>query len=353
MTTLTLLELANACGASLEGNAALRIRGPASLRDAESDEISFCAHARFRTELDSTRAGAVLVSREMEVQRKDLALLRCNHPSRAFGVLVELFAPPPERPAPGVHASAIVDPTALLGEGVSIGPLCHIASGARIGARTVLRARVEIGADSVVGEDSELFPGVVLYSRVQIGSRCTLHAGSVFGSDGHGFEPSAQGWVKIRQCGTVVVEDDVEVGANCTVDRARFGVTRIGRGTKIDNLVHIGHNVVIGASSMIVAQVGIAGSTRLGSRVVLGGQAGVSGHLELGDGVQVGGGSAVTSSWHEPVELWGYPARPLKETLRGMAFVARGEILTKRVRELEQRLDALTQQAPNSNQESR
>ena len=172
MTLRTLIDLANACGASLEGDALRRIRGPASLRDAMSDEISFCAQPRFRPELERTRAAAVLVPRAMSVARKDLALLRCDNPSRAFSTIVELFAPPPTAAAAGIHPSAVVEPGAILREGVSIGPLCHVARGATIGARTILRARVEIGEDSSVGEDCELFPGVVLYPRVSVGSRC-------------------------------------------------------------------------------------------------------------------------------------------------------------------------------------
>ena len=341
MTTRTLIDLARACGASLEGDASRLIRGPATLRDARPDEISFCANPKFRAELERTEAAAVLVPRDMQVERKDLALLRCDDASRAFTAVVHMFAPQQTPPATGVHASAVVDPSAVIGPGVSIGPLCHVGKGVRIGARSVLRAQVEIGEGCEIGEDCELFPGVVLYDRVQIGARCVIHAGCVFGSDGHGFEPRKEGWVKIPQCGTVAIEDDVEVGANTTIDRARFGATRIGRGTKIDNLVHIGHNVVIGPGSMIVAQVGISGSTRLGRGVVVGGQVGITGHIELGDGVRVGGKSGVINSWPAGVELWGFPARPLKETLRIMAHAARAEELTKRVRELEQRLKNL------------
>ncbi|MEO6711054.1 MAG: UDP-3-O-(3-hydroxymyristoyl)glucosamine N-acyltransferase [Planctomycetota bacterium] len=341
MTTRTLIDLASACGASLEGDATRAIRGPASLRDARSDEISFCAHPRFRPELERTQAAAVLVPRDMQVERKDLALLRCDNSSRAFTTIVRLFAPPRAKSSPGVHPSAVIDPSAELGPDVSIGALCHVGPRARIGARSVLRPQVEIGEGSQLGEDCEVFPGVVLYEGVMIGSRCVIHAGCVIGSDGHGFEPRPEGWVKIPQCGTVSIEDDVEIGANSAIDRARFGVTRIGRGTKIDNLVHIGHNVVIGPDSMIVAQVGISGSTRLGRGVVVGGQAGISGHLELGDGVRVGGGAAVVDDWPAGTEVWGFPARPFKEAVRAMAHAARAEQLTKRVRELEQRLKKL------------
>ena len=343
MTTRTLIDLASACGASLEGDGTRTVRGPASLRDAGSDEISFCAHPRFRADLERTRAAAVLVPRDMLIERKDLAILRCDDSNRAFTTVVRMFAPARSAALPGVHASAVVEAGVELGANVSIGPLCHIGKGARIGPRTILRAQVEIGEGALLGEDCEVFPGVVLYEHVQVGARCVIHAGCVIGSDGHGFEPRKEGWVKVPQCGTVAIEDDVEIGANCAIDRARFGVTRIGRGTKIDNLVHIGHNVVIGPGSMIIAQVGISGSTRLGRGVVVGGQAGISGHLELGDGVRVGGGSAVVDDWPAGVEIWGFPARPFKETVRNMAHAARADELVKRVRELEKRLKQLEQ----------
>ena len=341
MTTRTLIDLANACGASLEGNAALAIRGPANLRDASPDEISFCAGPRYRAELQRTHAAAVLLPRDMPVERPGLALLRCDDPGKAFSVVVALFAPRFEPQAPGVHPSAVVDPSCELGVGVSIGALCHVGARTHIGARTILRAGVELGEAVQLGSDCELFPRVVVYPGVQLGSRCVVHAGTVLGSDGHGFEPTSRGWVKVAQSGSVVIEDDVEIGANTTIDRARFGVTRIGRGTKIDNLVHIAHNVVIGEGSMIIAQVGIAGSTRLGRAVVLGGQAGLAGHIEIGDGVRVGGQSGVIASVPAGVELWGTPARPIKETLRTMAHANRAAKFERRVHDLERRLGEL------------
>jgi len=341
MSTRTLHSLATACGASLEGNAALAIRGPANLRDALADEISFCGAARFRAELERTRAGAVLLPRDMTVERKDLALLRCDDPSKAFSQVVALFAPQYQRPAPGVHPSAVLEAGCELGEGVSIGAQCHVGARVRIGARTILRAGVELGEGVQIGADCELYPRVVLYPGVQLGARCVVHAGAVLGSDGHGFEPTARGWVKIAQSGSVLIEDEVEIGANTTIDRARFGVTRIGRGTKIDNLVHIAHNVVIGENSMIIAQVGIAGSTRLGRGVVLGGQAGLAGHIDVGDGVRVGGQSGVTASVAAGQELWGTPARPIKQTLRTMAHANRAAKFEQRVQDLERRLAEL------------
>jgi UDP-3-O-[3-hydroxymyristoyl] glucosamine N-acyltransferase len=346
MTTRTLFELAQACGATLEGDGSRSIRGPASLRDAGEDEISFCGSAKLSRELERTRAAAVLVPHEFPVARRDLALLRCAQPSRAFDAVVRLFAPPPPAAPAGIHPSAVVEPGVELGLGASIGPLCHVGRGARIGARTVLRGRVSVGEGAVLGADCELHPGVVLYPHVRLGERCILHAGAVLGADGHGFEPTPQGWVKVPQGGTVIVEDDVEIGANTTIDRARFGATRIGRGSKLDNLVHIAHNVVLGEHGMLVAQVGVAGSTRIGRGVVIGGQVGIAGHIELGDGVQIGGGAGVTRSFPQGVELWGYPARPIQEALRGMAFVSKGESVLRRLRDLEARVAGLPAGGP-------
>jgi UDP-3-O-[3-hydroxymyristoyl] glucosamine N-acyltransferase len=219
--------------------------------------------------------------------------------------------------------------------------MCTVGAGARVGEDVVLHAQVALGRDVRLGTGSELFPMVVVYDGVQIGERCLIHAGCVLGSDGHGFEPSAQGWVKIPHTGTVVVEDEVEIGANTTIDRGRFGATRIGRGAKIDNLVQLGHNVIVGEGAMIVAQVGIAGSAVIGARAVLGGQVGVGGHVRLGDRVQVGGQSGVFGDVPAGEIVLGHPARPRTEALRNMAQAARVPGLVEKLRRLEGRVAEL------------
>jgi UDP-3-O-[3-hydroxymyristoyl] glucosamine N-acyltransferase len=342
MTHRTLSELAQICGATLQGDPARIVTGCAALREAQPDQVSFFAHPRYRRDLEATRAGAVLVQKGSEIPRQDLALLWCDDPSRAFSDVIRTFAPERPRPEPGVHPSAVVHPSAHLGLGISVGALCTVGPRARLAAGVVLHEHVVVGADASVGEASELFPMVVLYPQVAVGARCLVHSGAVLGSDGYGFDPGPKGWSKIPQCGTVVVEDEVEIGANCTIDRGRFGATRIGRGAKLDNLVHVAHNVVVGEHALLIAQVGIAGSARIGKRAILAGQVGVNGHVEIGDGARVAGQSGVTSDVEPGLEVLGNPARPRLEALRSMANAGRVGELLERVKELEKRVQELT-----------
>ena len=327
MAERTLSEIAEICGATLVGDGRRCVVGPAGLAEAGPEEVSFLADERYRTQLRETRAGAVIVQPGTEAPREDLALLCCEDPNTAFSAVVRLFAGEEHAAPPGVHPSAVVHPAVELGAGVSIGPVCTVGEGARIGDDVVLHA------------------GVVIYPGVRIGARCTIHAGAVIGSEGFGFEPSKDGWEKIPQCGTVVLEDDVEVGANATIDRARFGATLIGRGVKIDNLVHIAHNCVIGPGAMLCAQGGTAGSVHLGARVILAGQVGISGHITIGDGARVGAKSAVFGDLAGGAEYLGYPARPRAQALRGMGAPRRLTRLVKRVEELEARIARMEEDA--------
>jgi UDP-3-O-[3-hydroxymyristoyl] glucosamine N-acyltransferase len=297
------------------------------LAEAGPEEVSFMADERYRSQLERTRAGAVIVKPGIDAPREDLALLRCADPNSAFSAVVSLFAGPEHAAVPGVHPSAVVHATAELGAGVCVGPTCSVGGGARI------------------GEDSILHAGVVVYPGVRIGARCILHAGAVIGSEGFGFEPTETGWERIPQCGTVVIEDDVEVGANATIDRARFGATRIGRGAKLDNLVHVAHNCVIGAGALLCAQTGMAGSVRVGARAIMAGQVGISGHLEIGDGARVGAKSGVFGDLAGGAEYLGYPARPRAKALRGMAAPQRLARLSKRVEALEARIASMEGEA--------
>jgi len=340
MITRTVSELAEICGATLEGDGARRLVGPAALAEAAPDQISFLGHPRYVDQLERTRAGAVLVSRELACPRADLPLLRCDNPSRAFTRVIEAFLPESDRARPGVAPSAVVAPDVRLGEHVSVGPRCVIEAGAVLGERVVLRPGVVVGARAEVGAESILHPGVVLYPGVRVGRRCVIHAGAVLGSDGFGFDPTPEGWEKIPQCGSVVVEDDVEIGANTTIDRGRFEATTIGRGVKIDNLVHVAHNVRIGEHSLLIAQVGVAGSCHIGRRVVLAGQVGIAGHVELGDGVRISAQSGVNKDLSDG-DWFGSPVRPQKEGLRIQAALPKLPDALRRIRELEARLAEL------------
>jgi UDP-3-O-[3-hydroxymyristoyl] glucosamine N-acyltransferase len=344
MTHWTLEELARLCGAELEGDGTRVVEGPASLREAGPRHVSFFAQPRYRAELEATRAAGVLVPAGTRLERAGPALLVCKDPSAAFTRVVGAFVVPEPAPEPGVHSSAVVDPRARIHADASIGPLCRVAADCELAAGVRLVSGVHLGRGVRVGERSVLHPGVVIYSDCAIGARCTIHAGTVIGADGFGFEPSREGWQKIPQVGNAVVEDDVEIGANVTIDRGRFGATRIGRGAKIDNLVQIGHNVVVGEGVLLIAQTGIAGSTRIESRAILAGQVGVQGHITIGAGARIGGQAGVFGDVPPGEEWTGYPARPHRESLRSLAEVQRLPKLVARVRELELRLQRIEEE---------
>lgn len=341
MTQILLSELAEVCGADLEGDGGQQITGPASLLEAGPGQISFLAHPSYRSQLEHTGAAAVLLGRDIEVERSDLAVLRSDNPGQAFTRVILAFSPEDPLPEPGVHPTAVVDPAAHLAEDVHVGPGCVIGPGATVEAGAILDAQVVVGSHCRVGRGTRLYPRVVLYPRVELGERCVIHSGTVVGADGFGFEYTPSGWEKTPQCGNVVVEDDVEIGAGCTIDCARFGSTRIGRGTKLDNLVHIAHNVQVGQSCVIVAQVGIAGSTRVGNGVMIGGKGGLTGHIEVGDGARIGAASVVLKDVPAGEEHVGYPAGPKPEMVRSWHQLKKLGDLQKRIRGLEQQLAEL------------
>jgi UDP-3-O-[3-hydroxymyristoyl] glucosamine N-acyltransferase len=268
-------------------------------------------------------------------------LLVTPNPYLAFARVIDLFFPPPEPEAPGISPAAIVDPAAEVSERATVHPGATIGPRAKVGPGCVVHPGAYVGADAVVGADSVLHANVVLYPETEIGERVILHAGAVIGSDGFGFAPDGGENVKIRQVGRAVIEDDVEVGANCTVDRAVLGETRIGRGTKIDNLVQIGHNVRIGERCLIVAQVGISGSSTVGNAVRLGGQVGVGGHIHIGDGAEVGAKSGVVDVIGPGAKVLGLPAIPLSDAKKSMLAVRQLPQMRKELRALRKTVEAL------------
>ena len=248
----------------------------------------------------------------------------------------------------GIQETAVIAPGVDLGEGVAIGPNCVIESGAIVGARTQLRANVYIGHASSVGEDGLLHAGVCLRERVQIGDRAILHCGAVVGSDGFGYVQTEGRWTKIPQVGAVEIGDDVEIGANVTIDRARFGKTIIEDGVKIDNLVQVAHNVRIGAHTALAAQVGIAGSTTVGSHVQMGGQAGVAGHVSIGDRTGIAGGAGVTKDIPSDTFVSGFPAIPHAKATKLQAHVSRLPVLKKTIATLEARIRELEEKSKDA-----
>ncbi len=333
---MQLVEIASLCNGRLEGGEpTLKIKGVGSLAEAQLGDISFLSNPRYNQQLADTQASAVLVRMDWEGAHT-CALIRVEDPNRAFAMVAGALAPPPLTYPPGVHASAVIDPTAQVGKDVHIGPHCVVEAGASIGDQSILLAGCYVGHGAIIGEACRLHAHVSVRPHCVLGSRVWLHDGSVIGSDGFGYAPSKDGsWEKIPQLGNVVVGDDVEIGANVTIDRARFGSTRIGNGVKIDNLVQIAHNVQIAPNTVMAAQVGISGSTRIGADVQLGGQAGLAGHLEVGDGAVVGAQAGVTKSVAPRTFVSGYPAMDHKRAMLLQAHLGKLPDLRKRVQALE------------------
>ncbi len=330
----SLAELAERIGAEVAGDPGRQIGAIRTLELAGHDDLSFLISARYLEAARASRAGALLVGPKSPELAFDRLVAR--DPSQALATLIELFHPaPPHRP--GIHPTAVVDPEAAIDDSAEIGPYAVIERGARVGAGASVRAHAVIGAGSSVGVGAVIHPHVVLYPGVAIGRGTIVHAGSVLGADGFGYASSEAGHRKIPQVGGVEIGSEVEIGALSAVDRALLGTTRIGDGTKIDNLVQVGHNVEVGRHSILCGQVGIAGSARLGDGVVLGGQSGVGGHLELGHRVQVASKSAVYDSVAAGETVAGIPAAPIGRWRRRQALVARLEEIWKRLRALERR----------------
>jgi UDP-3-O-[3-hydroxymyristoyl] glucosamine N-acyltransferase len=338
----TLGEIASRVGGTVAGDAGRKVDGVQPLDLAGPEHLSFLAHPRYRTAAESSRAGAILVRAADRVPGRDLIVV--ENPYTALAAALGLFHPP-GRPVPGVSPHAVIAGTATLGAGVSIGPIVTVGEGCTIGDGSVLMPGVVLGDWVEVGRDTVLHPGVVVYARSVIGDRVVIHAGSVVGSDGFGFGEEEGGRAKIPQVGIVKIEDDVEIGACTTIDRATFGATVIGCGSRIDNLVQIAHNVVIGAGSVLVAQTGVAGSTRLGRSVVMAGQSGAAGHLTIGDRAIIGARAAVLRDLEPGAFVLGYPATDHRDWKKAQVTFARLPDLLRRVLKIERSLDALGRRA--------
>jgi UDP-3-O-[3-hydroxymyristoyl] glucosamine N-acyltransferase len=333
---LTLQEIASTSSGELKGDPDTRISGAASLAEAAPDEISFFYNPRYAPQLRKTRAAAVFVPQDF-VEEIVPATIRVANPGKAFEQIVRRFAPPSVKFAPGIHPTAVIDPTAKLGNAVSIQPYVVIEAGAEIGANCVIGSGSYVGHDVVIGEACTIYPRVTIRERCRIGRRVILHSGAVIGADGFGFELTGEGQTKIPQIGIVQIDDDVEIGANTTIDRARFGRTWVQEGAKIDNLVQVAHNVVIGKHTIIAAQTGIAGSVRIGNRVMVGGQVGIIGHIQIDDGTMIGAQTGVSKDLHGGV-WWATPSVPLKEAKMHLAWVRRLGEFFDRVKRLEKKV---------------
>lgn len=331
-------ELAKRIKGEVHGDPDLDIVGVKTLEDAGPEHLSFYHNRKYLEAALRSRAGALLVRDPAPFPGRTLLLH--PEPYLALAEILEIFYPP-SRPQPGVHPTAVVAPTAVVGAEVSVGPGVVIGEHASIGDRAVIGANCVIGEGCRIGPDTVLHPGVVVEPHCEVGARCILHAGVVVGSDGFGFATSKGVHRKVPQVGRVVIEDDVELGANVCVDRATLGETRIGRGTKVDNLVQIGHNVVIGEGCLLVAQTGIAGSSKLGRGVILAGQAGVTGHVTVGDGAIITAKAGAMEDIPPGAMVSGMPARPHRQWLAAQARLYRLEKVLERLAELEKRLARL------------
>ena len=338
---MKLSKIAEQLGGTLEGDGEIEITAVAGLGEAAKGDISFLSNPKYATQVAATKASAVIVPNDWDRPGK-CALVRVENSDQVFAQVAELFYEAPPRPAAGVHPSAVVAESAQLGEGVSIGANSTVEEGVVIGENTVVSPNCHVGYKTVIGADCFLYPLASIREFAEIGNRVIIHNGAVVGSDGFGYAVQDDGSrTKIPQIGKVVIEDDVEIGANVAIDRARFGKTRIGKGTKVDNLVQIAHNVVIGEHAVIIAQVGISGSTTIGSRAILAGQAGLAGHLEVGDGAIIGAQAGVMKDVPAKDFVIGSPAMP---HLQFKKVVANTILLPKfkdRLRKLEERIERL------------
>jgi UDP-3-O-[3-hydroxymyristoyl] glucosamine N-acyltransferase len=330
---MTVAEIAKIVGGKVTGDAALEIRGVASLESAGPSDLAFAEGERAVATAAESRAGCILLPEgsilagrtSIETPRPKLAFVRAAQALR-----------PPDHVPPGIHPSAVVHPEAQVPAGAAIGPYVVIERGARLGARARIGAACVIGENVVLGDDCVLYPRVTLYPGARLGNRVILHAGVVIGSDGFGYVMGDGRFEKFPQMGQVVIEDDVEIGANSTVDRGALGATVVGQGTKIDNLVQVAHNVTIGRHCVIAAQTGISGSARIGNYVVIAGQVGIADHVKVEDQAVLGAQAGIPSGKiiRRGVTVWGTPARPLDEFKRMYAHLSNLPELAQKVKEL-------------------
>jgi UDP-3-O-[3-hydroxymyristoyl] glucosamine N-acyltransferase len=345
--SVTAQHIAEIVKGQLVGDPDLVITGVASLKEAKAAQASFLGNKKYQHQLESSAASLVLVSKDVAAgsERGGKTFIVCDNVDYSFSQVIMIFAPPKIEYAPGVHPSAVVDATVKLGRNVHIGANAVIEAGAEIGDETMIGAGCYIGHNTKVGAQCLIYPNVTIMFRCTVGNKVILHPGVVIGGDGFGFVPTPRGLVKVPQTGTVQIDDDVEIGANTTVDRARFGRTWIKANVKIDNQVMVAHNVVIGESSILVAQSGIAGSAELGRGVVLAAKSGVNGHITLGDGVQVAGTSGVVKSLPAGAIAVGTPAETQREFMARFTLPGRFEKLKSKVEELKAELAELKQKS--------
>ncbi len=337
---MTVSDIARLVKGELIGDGKLTITGFSGIKEAKKNELTFLGNPKYEPLLLDTQAGVTLVPRKISCPGK--TLIRVDDPSLSFTQVVEhLLKDTFDHKPQGIHPTAVIATGAKLAPGVAIGAYTIIEDGAVIGRGSVIFAHCYVGHNSQLGEDCLIYPQVVLREKISLGNRVIIHCGTVIGSDGFGYVPIDGKHMKIPQTGTVVIEDDVEIGANVTIDRARFDKTVIGEGTKIDNLVQIAHNVTIGKHCLIVSQSGVAGSTKLGNYVILAAQSGLVGHIEIGDGAIVGAQTGVSHSIKAGEQVFGSPAQPIKKAFRNNAHIQRLDKYVETIKDLKKRIEEL------------
>ena len=329
MSTFTLKTIADHAGGILKGDPETEIIGIAPADAAQKGFLTFAENERYLGKALESNASAVLVPNG-DIST-DKSFIQVENVRVAFAKVLALLYPE-NKPTAGIHASAVIDPSATVASTAHVGPHCIIEPGAKVGQNVVLSSHVHVGAHSEIGDATSIFPNVTLYPSSKVGKRVRIHAGAVIGSDGYGYVMDQGFHRKIPQIGNVVIGDDVEIGANTTIDCGALGSTHIGKGTKIDNLVQIGHNVRIGEHSIVIAQVGIAGSSKVGNYVILAGQSGIAGHISIGDKAVVAGQSGVMHSIPEGQKWLGSPAQPDRQAKRQMIAIQQLPDLIKKVK---------------------
>ena len=336
---LTAREIAAQIDGEVLGDASVELTGFAPADKAKAGDLTFAENPTYFHRAEQSAASAIMVDGEFTSGKK--TLIRVPNARIAFAKVLPLFFPEATFP-PGIHPTAVVAPSAKVDPTAHVGPHCVVGEQVAVGARCVLHGGNHLGAQCVLGADTQLFPNVVLYPRTQLGQRVRIHAGAVIGSDGFGYVLDAGAHRKVPQIGHVIVHDDVEIGANVTIDRGALGPTSIGRGTKIDNLVQIAHNVAIGEHCLIVAQAGVAGSTKLGNFVTLAGQVGLAGHLKIGNRATVSAQSGVMHDIPDGEKWFGYPAQPDRQTKRQILAIQQLPELIRRLADLEKKLSEIS-----------
>ncbi len=335
----TLAEIAKIVGGEVVGDENIIITGINGLQEAKKGDLTFVADSKFISLAKTTEATALIVSRDVQIPGK--ACILTDNPSFSFSKIISFIYEQDQCRIGGIHPSAVIDKEAVIGKNVAIGPCVVVEGQVILGDNTVIHSGCHIGYKTKIGQNCQIYPNVTIREKVEIGQKVIIHSGAVVGADGFGFTEVDGVHEKIPQIGTVCIEDDVEIGANVTIDRARFDKTIIGRGTKIDNLVQIAHNVVIGENCIVVSQTGISGSVHIGNRAILAGQVGVVGHLTIGEGAVVTGRAVVRKSIPSFTKVSGDPARPHIEELRGQIHIKKLPEYIKKIDDLEKKIKIL------------